>query len=167
MANIITCLRILCGIILTFCTPFSTGFYLTYIIGGLSDILDGFVARRFHLESKLGAKLDTIADIIFVAVILVKILGGGYIPMWVILWTIGIAVIKGINIACGFVIRKKFVAEHTVLNKISGALVFALPLYLNILSGKMVEALMALTCILATLAAIQEGHYIRTGKEIE
>ncbi|MCA3011794.1 MAG: CDP-alcohol phosphatidyltransferase family protein [Myxococcaceae bacterium] len=33
-----------------------------FITLGLSDLVDGFIARRFHLESNLGATLDAVAD---------------------------------------------------------------------------------------------------------
>ena len=74
MANIITIIRILCSIALLFCPVFSAVFYALYITAGVSDMLDGWVARRTHTVSELGAKLDTIADIVFVVVCLVKLL---------------------------------------------------------------------------------------------
>ena len=60
MANTITFFRIAAGIALLFCPVFSPAFYVFYIAAGLSDMLDGFVARKTDTVSKLGARLDTI-----------------------------------------------------------------------------------------------------------
>ncbi|MBO6080806.1 MAG: CDP-alcohol phosphatidyltransferase family protein, partial [Bacteroidales bacterium] len=74
MANIVTSLRIVCSIALLFCPVFSPAFYALYLTAGVSDMVDGWIARRTHTASELGAKLDTIADIVFVIVCLVKLL---------------------------------------------------------------------------------------------
>lgn len=166
MANFITSIRIICAIGLVFCPTFSKWFYALYIAGGVSDILDGIVARHFGKETKLGAQLDTIADTVFVLVVIVKTVGAVYIPTWLIVWIILIAVIKIINILCGFIMYKKYVAEHTVMNKICGLLLFAIPLCIGRFPQQPVAILIILTCSVATFAAIQEGHYIRTGKEV-
>lgn len=166
MANIITCVRIVCALALIWCPMYSAWFYALYIAGGISDVLDGMVARRFGKETKLGAKLDTIADIVFVAVVLIKVLRTISIPMWLTIWIACIAVIKCSNIICGFVVCKRFVSEHTIMNKICGILLFAIPLCIGRLPWQTVAALLVLTCVLATLAAVQEGRYIRAGKEI-
>ena len=69
MANTITFFRIAASIVLFFCPAFAPVFYLFYIAAGLSDMLDGFVARKTDTVSKLGARLDTIADFVFVVVL--------------------------------------------------------------------------------------------------
>lgn len=167
MANIITCIRIICGIVLVFCAPFSCIFYCLYIVGGLSDMLDGFVARRLKIESEFGARLDTVADAVFVIVVLVKVLCTVSVPLWLIIWTGCIAIIKCINIICGIIITGHFVTEHTVLNKLCGVLIFITVLFIERLQLTPVLILVIVTCVTATSAAVQEGHYIRTGKEIK
>ena len=74
MANTITFFRIAASIVLLFCPVFSPAFYAFYIAAGLSDMLDGFVARKTDSVSKLGARLDTMADFVFVVVCLIKLL---------------------------------------------------------------------------------------------
>jgi CDP-diacylglycerol--glycerol-3-phosphate 3-phosphatidyltransferase len=68
LANTITFFRIAASIVLLFCPVFSPAFYVFYIAAGLSDMLDGFVARQTDTVSKLGARLDTIADFAFVVI---------------------------------------------------------------------------------------------------
>ena len=166
MANIITGLRIVCALALIFCPTFSIWFYMFYILGGISDVMDGIVARHFNLEAKFGATLDTIADIVFTVIVMIRVLQTITVPIWLIIWIVGIAVIKCINIVSGFVIHKRFISEHTVMNKICGVLLFVIPLCIGWLPWQMGAILIAITCAIATFAAFQEGYYIRIGKEI-
>ena len=166
VANVITDIRIVCALILVFCPTFSAWFYVLYIVGGISDVLDGIAARHFGKETKFGAQLDTIADIIFTLIALIKTVRAVYIPVWLFIWIACIAVMKCINIISGFVVCKRFVSEHTVMNKICGVLLFAIPLCIGRFPWQSVSILIILTCVAATFSAVQEGHYIRTGKEI-
>ena len=162
IANVITIFRIAASIVLLFCPVFSPVFYTLYIAAGLSDMLDGFVARKTDTVSKLGARLDTIADFVFVVVCLIRLLPVMDIPTWLYVWIGVIALIKSINIVSGVVMRKRFVAVHTVMNKATGALLFALPLTVPLIELKYTAFAV---CAVATFAAIQEGHLIRTGGE--
>ena len=161
MANIISGIRILCGLSLFFCVPFSKWFYLIYLLGGVSDVLDGYVARRTGTESEFGAKLDTAADVVFFAAVLIAMMKAVRFPLWLTVWIIAIAVIKCVNVISGFVLCKRFIAAHTVMNKLCGVLFFIVPLCMNSFYWQSVTVL---TCIAAAFAAIQEGHYIRSGK---
>lgn len=163
MANIITSVRILCSIGLCFCPTFSPVFYTLYIIAGLSDMIDGAVARKTNTVSEFGSRLDTVADFIFVVVCLFKCIPALVLPGWLYIWIAAIAGIKVINIVMGFVVLKKFPAVHSVLNKATGVGLFLLPLSFLIVEPKYSAVLV---CIMATCAAIQEGYYIRMGKEI-
>lgn len=142
--------------------PFSKWFYLPYIIGGLSDVLDGIVARHFGQETKFGAKLDTFADIFFVSVILIKVWKTFHVPVRIYIWISGIALIKAINLISGIILYKQFVSEHTAMNKIAGVFVFAIPLC----GGRLFDVMIIITCFIATIAAVQEGYYIHIGKII-
>ena len=162
MANIITGLRILCGIALLFCPVFSLSFYTLYILAGVSDMIDGTVARKTGTVSEFGSKLDTVADFVLVAVCLIKILPVIDIPIWLIIWIIVIALIKVINIISGYVMRKEFVAVHTMMNKMTGIVLFILPLTISFIELKYSGVFV---CALATVAAIQEGYMIKDWEE--
>ena len=162
MANLLTGVRILCSIALLFCPAFSPSFIVLYLIAGLTDMVDGAVARRTGTVTEFGAKLDTAADFVLVAVCLWKLLPKLSVPLWLWLWIGGVALIKAVNLVSGFVLRKRFVAMHTVMNKVTGILLFALPLTLPAVELKYSAPLV---CAAATFAAIQEGHFIRTGRD--
>ena len=159
MANIITIIRILCSIAILFCPVFSVAFYSLYITAGLSDMIDGWIARKTNTVSDFGSKLDTVADVIFVVVCLIKLLPVMEIPVWLYVWIGVIALIKVINIVSGYVVQKQFVAVHSVMNKVTGVLLFVLPLTISFVDLKYSATAV---CIVATFAAIQEGHFIRT-----
>ena len=82
MANIITAIRIVCSIALLLFPAFSPPFYTLYIAVGISDMIDGTVARKTGTVSALGSKLDTAADFIFVVCCLIKLLPVFNIPTW-------------------------------------------------------------------------------------
>ena len=164
MANIITSIRILCSIAILFCPVFSAAFYSLYISAGVSDMIDGWVARKTNTASEFGAKLDTMADIAFVIVCLFKLLPVMDIPVWLYVWIGVIAFIKVINIVSGYVVRKQFVSVHSVMNKVTGILLFVFPLTLSIVDLKYSAIVV---CAVATFAAIQEGHCIRKKFQID
>lgn len=60
LANLITGTRILCSAALLFCPAFSAPFYVLYLMAGLTDMVDGAVARKTGTVSTFGAKLDMI-----------------------------------------------------------------------------------------------------------
>jgi len=161
-ANVITFFRIAASIVLLFCSAFSPAFYVFYIAAGLSDMLDGFVARKTDTVSKLGARLDTIADFVLVLVCLIKLLPILSLPAWLYAWIGIIALIKVVNIISGFVVQRKLVAVHSVMNKATGALLFLLPLTIPAVPLKYSAVVV---CAAATFAAIQEGHFIRAERE--
>ena len=162
MANIITVIRIICSIALLYCPVFSSVFYTLYIIAGISDAADGAAARKTGTVSEFGSKLDTAADFVLVVVCLIKLIPVIHVPAWLITWIIVIAVIKLINLISGYVLQKEIIVLHTVMDKVTGILLFVLPLTLTVIdlrySGAVVSAA-------ATFAAIQEGHLIRTGRK--
>ena len=159
MANAVTMIRIICSIALLWVPVFSPAFYALYLLAGISDILDGAAARRTGTVSEFGSKLDTVADFVLVVVCLFKLIPVLHIPALLSIWIMGIAVIKVINLISGYVMRKELVVMHTTANKVTGFLLFVLPLTLTFIDVKYSGALVSL---LATFAAIKEGHRIRT-----
>ena len=161
MANIITSLRILISIALIFFPAFSSMFYALYLAAGFSDIIDGTVARLTNTASEFGARLDTVADLVFVAVCMIKILPKMILPLWLYLWIAIVAVIKIFNIAVCLIKQKQFPAIHSIMNKMTGVLLFVLPLTMQIIDLKYSASLV---CAFATFAAIQESYLIIKAK---
>ena len=141
----------------------SVWFYILYLFCGLTDMIDGTIARKAGAVGKFGAKLDTVADFVFMLVCWVKILPLIHIPLWLWVWIIIIALIKIFNIVFVFVHKKKLISIHSVLNKITGFALFILPLSLTFIKSTYTVATI---CVLATIAVMQEVYFIAKGREV-
>ena len=126
-------------------------------------MVDGTIARKTNSVSEFGARLDTTSDFIFFAVALIKLLPVIHIPKWIWVWIVVIAIIKIFSVILGFIYTKKLIYLHTVMNKITGLLLFLLPLTLQFVE---IKYSLTAVCIVATFSAIQEGYYIRTGQKV-
>lgn len=150
--------RILCSIFLLFVPVLSPIFYFLYLVAGFTDMIDGTIARKTNTANEFGSKLDSFADIVFVVVCMMKLLPVLTIPAWICIWTAVIAMIKVFNIISGYIVQKKFVAKHTIMNKVTGAVLFILPLTISIIDIKYSGGFI---CTIAILAALHEGYLIR------
>ena len=157
IANIITGSRIFGSALLLLFPAFSAEFYIIYVICGFSDMIDGTIARRTGSSSHLGARIDTAADLAFVAAAMIKVLPTLELPMWLWIWGGVIAVIKIGSIIWGYASEGQLVSLHSVMNKITGAMLFLLPLTLSFAD---VMYSSAAVCLVATLAAIEEWAYV-------
>ena len=63
--NIISLSRIPFSIALPFLAGMPVPFLCCFGIAGVNDVLDGWIARRFHWESQMGAKFDSVGDVVF------------------------------------------------------------------------------------------------------
>lgn len=127
--NILTSVRIACAALMPFFALPSMGFYIVYTLGGLTDAVDGTVARKMKLESEFGAKLDSVADLLFYAVMLLKLLPYliRMLPAW-LWWSVGAAVaVRAAAYLAALCKYKRFASLHTWLNKATGLVLFPAP----------------------------------------
>lgn len=160
LPNIITMLRIAGSIGLLLCDVTGVVYWIIYALCGISDIADGWLARRLKCVTKTGALLDSLADICFVACCAWKLLPVFELPQWLWLWAGVIVVIKDVNQLSALVMYGHCCFPHTLANKATGFLLFiAVPMtFWSIIP-------IAIVAAIATFAAIQEGHSIRTNRE--
>ena len=156
LPNVISALRIAGSIGLLFCDVFNWPFWVLYASCGISDMVDGSLARRLHAETKAGAILDSVSDIVFVACCAICLLPVLEIP-WLWIWAGVIVFIKMVNQVSALVIFKRFCFPHTWANKLTGFLLF---LTVPTMFWSMIP--ISIVAALATFAAVQEGHFIRT-----
>ncbi len=162
--NYITLLRIVGTLCLLFASPLSGAFFLIYTLCGLTDILDGWIARITHSTSELGAKLDSVADLLFYCISILKLLPTlrARLPGWI--WYI-VGTILLLRIICyitAAVKFRRFASVHTPLNKISGAAVFLLPYFLT---SPYVLTYALLICAVTCLAALHELSLHLSGRD--
>lgn len=159
-ANLLTVCRIILSALILLFPPFSPMFYVLYISAGITDMLDGAVARKTNTASEFGSVLDTVADFLLVAVCMIRLLPVIAIPVWLWVWTVIIAAVKIVNAVSGFAVQGKPVAVHTAANRITGLLLFTFPLTLRIIETAFSAVVI---CTAATFAAIQKCYIIISG----
>ena len=151
IANLLTAFRMICSIGMLFCPVFSGWFYVWYLLGGLSDMIDGTIARKTSSVSEFGAKLDTAADLIFAVISFLKILPEIHLPAGLWCWILAIGVFKAGNYLWYF--QENVQSLHTTANKITGFCLICLPLTLSVLN---LQYSAPAVCGLATIAVVQE-----------
>ena len=157
LANALTFCRILCSIWMWFCPVFSIPFYAAYLLGGFTDMIDGTVARMTGSASDFGARLDSVADLLFTGIALIKILPVLEIPRWIGAFIFIIAAIRLVNLLRGRMHEGRWIIRHTAMNKVTGFLLFLLPLSLGVVELKCSAGIV---CAIAIAAALEEGFRI-------
>ncbi len=152
-ANILTASRFLFAVGMVLANLFSAAFWVCYLGGGISDLLDGPVARALHIQSEIGAKLDSAADLVFAAVMAVVIVQNIELPAW--LWVCAgcAAAVRVVSYGVGFLKYHTFSALHTYGNKATGALIFAFPLLYAFLG---LTASGVILCVTALFSSAEE-----------
>ena len=161
LPNAISSLRVAGSIGLLFCDVAGWMFWVLYALCGISDMVDGPLARKLQAESKTGAVLDSVADIVFVACCAIRLFPVLEIPTWLWIWAGVIVFMKIVNQVSALVIFKRFCFPHTWANKLTGFLLF---LTVPTMFWSMIP--ISIVAALATFAAVQEGHLIRTEQVI-
>ncbi len=137
--NIISIIRIALSVVLLglISTPYA--FIVVYVLIGISDVLDGFLARNFGWDSQLGAQLDSIADVVFYSILMYVfyrqhtwaiVMGSRYI--------VAILIIRLLNMLLTKLKYKRVVLLHTIGNKASGFIVFLMPMMLMITKNSII-----------------------------
>jgi CDP-diacylglycerol--glycerol-3-phosphate 3-phosphatidyltransferase len=123
---------------------------LIYITCGASDFADGYIARATKNTSKFGAAFDSIADLIFITVILYILIPIISLPTSVSIWIVGIAAIRIVSLLVGYVKYKAFASLHTYGNKATGLILFIYPFIYKVFG------ITQIILIVASLSALEE-----------
>lgn len=148
--NLLTALRIIFSPMLLI---FPGIFTPLYVFIGVTDMLDGYLARRLDCESAFGSRLDSIADIVFLSMCGVKLIPLLTLPVW--LWTCVCVVgaVKLSSLAISTVKLKKPLMLHTKGEKLTGLMLFVLPLFIG---RACFPVCAAAVCTAAFFAAVHE-----------
>lgn len=152
--NTITLLRILGTLFLLFMEPLTPWFFAAYTLTGVTDVLDGWAARRLGKTSELGAKLDSIADLLFYGIVLIRLFPVlCQILPYQIWYGVGFVLLTRLS-AYGVAAIKyhRFASLHTWMNKLTGIAVFMVPYILRI------PAAIPLCWGVCAIAAIASGE---------
>jgi CDP-diacylglycerol--glycerol-3-phosphate 3-phosphatidyltransferase len=131
--NALSISRIILALSLLFITPLSFLFLVVYTIAGITDMIDGPIARKFNVTSPLGANLDGIADYTFVGVAIFRILPviiDRFNMILVIIVLTGLIVLKVAGMILGYIRYRQLMMMHTYAAKTAAMLAFLFPLVL-------------------------------------
>jgi len=151
--NSLTVVRIGLTVALLWLYPLGNPFFVVYLVAGLTDMIDGPLARKLGAASKFGAKLDSAADTLFVFVVLVRLWPYLVLPPAAVLLIVGIALLR---VGAGIVAKLRFGAFgflHTWGNKLTGALLFLYPL---VLRWPVAIGILWAAGVVALLSAVEE-----------
>ncbi len=151
--NFLTCFRILGSAVLLFLEPLSLSFTIVYTACGATDVFDGYIARKTKNISKLGAALDSVADMIFIAVILFLLMPIISFESFMNFWIFAIAAIRILSLIVGYAKYKTLTGLHTYGNKATGLMVFFFPFVYQLFG---INAATYIILILASLSALEE-----------
>jgi cardiolipin synthase (CMP-forming) len=78
--------------------------FYAFVCAGISDAIDGFLAKRFHLQTELGALLDPLADKLLIVSIYVALGVAGNLPSWLVIAVVSrdILIVTGVVLAWMF-----------------------------------------------------------------
>ena len=155
LPNLLSALRIPLSLLLFACAPLSPEFFVLYALCGLSDMLDGFLARRLNCESAFGGRLDSFADFLFCVAAILRLLPEFVHRLTPLVWagaTVAL-VLRVVGCIAARVRRQSLAPPHSLLNRIAGFLLFLLPL---LLPTRAFAPMAHFSCAVAILAAQQE-----------
>ena len=155
MADTITSARMVFALFLLFIPPRSIGFFAVYTLAGLTDALDGWLARKMGLVSEFGARLDSMADLLFYGVLLLRLFPVMWQVLPVTIWyaVVVILILRLAAYAVAAIRYHRFASLHTWLNKLTGGAVFLLPYVLALSTGITYSWMV---CALAFAASLEE-----------
>lgn len=163
VADTITTMRMAASVFLLFLPLDTILFLVIYTLAGLTDVLDGWIARKSGKASEFGARLDSISDLLFYSVLLIRLFPILYQTLPVEIWYVVLAIIL-VRLAAYITAAVKyhrFASLHTWMNKLTGASVFLLPYVLSVSSG---VGYCWAVCMVAFAASAEELaiHLLRT-----
>ncbi len=153
MANVITLIRIGLAISLLFIRKYSPLFLILYSICGFTDILDGYIARKTKTESNFGARLDTIADLLFFIVMFIIMFDIFFKDIVCIIFIVIILLIRILSIIIVLKKYNKFAILHTYTNKITGLLLFFIPYFIYLNNANIIVYIIG---VIALISSIEE-----------
>jgi cardiolipin synthase (CMP-forming) len=138
--------------------------FLLFLAAGVSDAVDGFLAKRFDMASELGAHLDPLADKALIVSIYIALGITEAIPRWLVILVVSrdILIVGGVMLA--WFLGKPIRVKPVLVSKLNtvAQIVFACLVLASLAFG--VEYETAQTAVMASVAALtlaSVGFYVR------
>ena len=168
LPNLLSCSRIALSVMLLFLIDKPVPFAIMYFLCGISDLIDGYLARLLNAETTLGIKLDSLGDFIFYAVWLfilltfVKNADSGQIIICVTI----VAIIRIANLVITKIKFRQWNVMHTIGNKLTGLSLF-LMLPICVYTNNIPFWSMIVFGAIAALSALEESAILLKSKSYD
>ena len=153
VVNLITISRIFGAFTLLLISPLTAIFYVIYTLCITSDIADGYLARKTKTTSNFGAFLDSTADLILIAIVLIILIPLLDFAPWMLFMVGGVVVTRLLALGIGFAKYRTLSLLHTYANKSAGLIMACFPLFYGLL-GLTIAFLIIF--FVASLSALEE-----------
>ena len=136
--------------------------FLVFVLAGISDAADGFLAKRYGWNTELGAYLDPIADKALLVTIYVTLGLAGYLPVWLVIAVVSRdilivgAVLLAWMMARPIIVKPLLVSKANTLSQIVLAGLVLAELGLGLGLGSLVWVLVWVT---GSLTIVSAGAY--------
>lgn len=160
--NILTTFRILTSLLIVMVSD--KYFFPLYFFAGITDILDGWIARKMNWTSRFGTLLDSLADLLFFIVVVLKIILTIKLPTFLLWGALVIVLIRCITYLIGYFRFHQFASLHTYLNKLTGLLLFLSPIVLLIIP---ITPFGIILLVCGSLSAIEELLIVTTTERLD
>lgn len=165
VANMLTLLRIALSLLILAFLGDRTAACILFVSAGLTDLLDGIIARRTGTVSRLGARLDSAADLVMFGVMIACAVVWAGTALWALVpWLVAVAVIRVGNLVIAALKFKMFAGIHTWGNKLTGLMIFA-AFGVYILTDSLTALIPAVA--VAGLSALEEMLILLTSETLD
>ncbi len=95
--------------------------FITFISAGISDAVDGFIAKRFDMVTELGTYLDPIADKALLVSIYVSLGLQEHLPAWLVILVVSrdVLIVGGVMLA--WIVDKPMAMQPHIVSKVNTA----------------------------------------------
>lgn len=157
LANFVTALRIPFSLMMVPFDIFSKGYFIFFTLAGITDVVDGTIARKLNIKSVFGSRLDSVSDFVFYIIACAKLSPFLFSNVDLKLW-LYLGLILVLRLFCYIFALIKYgcyLSHHTYLNKATSVGMF-FTIYTMPLIPSYIGMTIGLTLTIALLAVIEE-----------
>lgn len=97
------------------------GAFVVFVLAGISDAVDGFLAKRFSLQTELGACLDPLADKLLIVSIYVALGARGELPLWLVIAVVSRDILILLGVLLCWLLSRPVAINPLVVSKVNTA----------------------------------------------
>lgn len=126
---------------------------LIFILAGITDALDGHIARKYNLITDLGKMLDPLADKLMMFAVLISLAASKLIPVWIIYMLIAKEIIMILGGGILYLFKGNQVVHSNVYGKLATVFFYMATFVTLINQGSNISKLMFLMTLILNIIA--------------